>query len=109
MFRADDHANRGWIQTGADGSYLLWTGATGASYLVATDNGVGAVDELWQDVPCPNGPAWLGLCDLGLATPIPLREWEVVDGIDFVLSAWPVFKSGFENGSLIGWGGVAGE
>lgn len=109
VFRANDHTRFDSVQAGVDGSYLIWTWNPGVSYLVATDNGVGAVDELWQDVTCPNGPAWLGLCDLGLATPIPLREYEVVDGIDFVLSGWPVFKNGFENGSLIGWSAVAAE
>ncbi|QQR72136.1 MAG: carboxypeptidase regulatory-like domain-containing protein [Holophagales bacterium] len=104
-FLAADHTSAGSVQSGADGSYLLLAGAPGTGLLVATDNGVGAVDELWQNVPCPNGPAWLGLCDLNLATPIPLREYEVVTGIDFVLSGWPVFKNGFENGSLVGWGG----
>ena len=79
------------------------SGGPPGTYLIATDNAVGAVDELWQDVPCPNGPAWLGLCDLALANPIPLGDFGIVDGIDFVLSGWPVFKSGFENGSLIGW------
>lgn len=81
----------------------------GESFRLGTDNGFGALDMLYQNVPCPEGPAWLGLCDLALATPVPVREWEVVEGIDFTLARWPIFRHGFENGSFVGWDGSAGE
>ncbi|QQR72135.1 MAG: carboxypeptidase regulatory-like domain-containing protein [Holophagales bacterium] len=106
LFDATSHAHVWAKQSEADGSFrmdFLWSGRT---FHLATDNGAGAVDELWQDIPCPNGPARLGLCDLGLATPIRLREYEIVEGLDFVLSPWPVFKNGFETGSFVGWGGI---
>ena len=106
LFDAATHSHVGAMQSGADGSFrmnFLWPGRT---FHLATDNGAGAVDEVWQDIPCPNGPARLGLCDLGLATPIRLRTYEIVEGLDFILSAWPVFKNGFETGSFVGWGGV---
>ena len=37
---------------------------------VSTDAGGPFIDELFDDVACPDGPAFLGLCPLANATPI---------------------------------------
>lgn len=75
----------------------------GGTYFVSTDSGMGAVEELWNNVPCPLGPAYQGLCDPTTGTPIPLAsEDSLVTSIDFSLDGVALFENGFEPGSH-GW------
>ncbi len=59
-----------------DGYYLLDGSYTpcwfGGAVNVSTDAGAPFIDQLFDGVPCPNGPAFLGLCPLAGATPIAL-------------------------------------
>lgn len=96
--------NGQWLQTvltGADGTARA--GMPAGTYRLSTDNGQGLVDELWQDVPCPDGPAYLGLCDLAAATPVVLTT-PVVEPVHFELEdPAALFYDGFESGSTSAW------
>lgn len=75
------------------------------TYLVSTDTGMGALEEIWNNVPCPLGPAYQGLCDLTAGTPIAVPSWEaLVAGIDFDLDGVELFVNGFEPGAS-NWSG----
>lgn len=87
--------------TGPNGRYRVTP--NGGSYYVSTDNGVGAVDQLWLDVPCPLGPAYLGLCDPLDGEAVVLSAEGLVAGIDFVLERVPIFVDGFESGDTSAW------
>ncbi|MEM1178069.1 MAG: carboxypeptidase regulatory-like domain-containing protein [Acidobacteriota bacterium] len=94
---------------------LLYTAATDAAgsvtlgidtgtYLLSTDAGDGFVNQLWQGVPCPDGPAFLGLCDLAPATPVDAITPSALEPVSFVLEAVGVlFGDGFESGDTSAW------
>ncbi len=66
----------------------LWRfdGLADGTYYVLIENGVGLVDELWQDIPCP-----AGVCDITAGTPIIIGGREAgrtaTTGINVVLDA----------------------
>jgi hypothetical protein len=83
--------------TGPNGFYQLTP--NGGNYFVSTDSGLDVIDEVWNNVPCPQGPAFAGLCDPTTGTPIGLASSNaLVSGIDFNLNRVPFFASGFEPG-----------
>ncbi len=91
----------GTAVTGVGGCYHL--APAPGTYYVSTDSGMGAVEELWNDVPCPLGPAYAGLCNPLAGTPVTLPSYtSLVNGIDFVLDGVDIFVSGFESGDD-GW------
>ena len=67
--------------TDAQGNYAT-PGLPSGSYRVATRNGGMLVDELSNNVPCPDT-----FCDFNTGTLIPLTVPAVAAGIDFILSA----------------------
>jgi Carboxypeptidase regulatory-like domain len=93
--------------TGASGrfQYPIDSG----SYYASTDNGLGGLDEIYDDVPCPLGSAYDGLCDPLTGTPVTVvygQPAAVV--VDFVLTGFPLFRDGFESGDLGAWSGAVG-
>lgn len=93
-------------EVGTDGLFYVNPGA--GAYHVSTDNGLGALDEVWNDVPCPLGPAHDGLCDPTTGDTVELpTSATLVSEIDFVLSAVPIFADGFESGDPSGWSQVS--
>ncbi len=74
-------------------------------YRVSTDAGLGGIDELFDDLACPQGSAYAGLCD-----PLQGTLVEVTSGLpataDFVLSVASLFADGFETGDLSAWSAV---
>ena len=94
-------AHVGSAVTGPNGTYHLEPNA--GTYFVSTDSGMGAVEELWNNVPCPLGPAYQGLCDPTTGTPIAVASWDsLASGIDFALDGVELFVSSFEPGNR-GW------
>ncbi|MEO1366100.1 MAG: carboxypeptidase regulatory-like domain-containing protein, partial [Acidobacteriota bacterium] len=90
------------VVTGGDGRATLGIGT--GTYLLSTDAGAGFVDQLWQGVPCPDGPAFLDLCDLGPATPVIAVDPSTLQEVSFVLEALGViFSDGFESGDTSAW------
>jgi hypothetical protein len=89
--------------TGANGRYRFSASQPG-TYYVSTDNGQGAIDQVWPDVLCPLGPAYLGLCDPLEGDTVTLPYGGLVGGIDFVLTRVPLFADGFEVGDTSAWG-----
>lgn len=88
--------------TSPDGYYRFEV--PGWTYHVSTDNGFGALDEIWEDVPCPDGPAYLGLCDPTSGNTVILpTSGSLVTGVDFVLEQVPIFVDGFESGDTSAW------
>jgi hypothetical protein len=87
--------------TGPSGRYRLTPSA--GSYFVSTDNGLGAVDQVWLGVACPFGPAYLGLCD-PLDGDVVNLSWDgLMTGVDFALEGVPLFADGFETGDTSAW------
>jgi protocatechuate 3,4-dioxygenase beta subunit len=96
--------------TDALGHYRI--GLFADSYYVSTDNGQGFRDEIYDNVPCPLGPAFAGLCDPTTGTPVVVQnDQPAVPGIDFALvSASPqIFSDGFESGDLSAWSAAVGN
>lgn len=99
-----------WLSTGVwsraaltdpSGRYRL--APPGGIYYLSTDNGLGAMDEVWLDVPCPLGPAYLGLCDPLDGDAVSVQYGDLVSGVDFILARVPVFADGFESGDTSAW------
>lgn len=91
--------------TGLGGFYRFESGA--GTFFVSTDNGLGALDEVFDDVPCPLGPAHQGLCDPLTGDPVVVPTFDsLVTDIDFALSGVPLFTDGFESGDLSAWSSV---
>lgn len=87
--------------TGPEGGYHFEPDP--GTYYVSTDSGMGAIEEVWNNVPCPLGPAYQGLCDPTTGTPIVLASWDsVASSIDFDLDHVRLFVNGFEPGTS-GW------
>ncbi|MEM6795640.1 MAG: hypothetical protein AAF725_16810, partial [Acidobacteriota bacterium] len=79
-------------------------------YLLSTDNGQGLIDQVWSEDLCPDGPAFLGRCDLFLGTPVDLTAGESLTEIAFRLEDPAVlFSDTFESGGLEAWDAFAGE
>jgi len=92
----------GTAVTSPQGRYLFSPGS--GTYFVSTDNGLGALDEIWDDVPCPLGPAHQGQCDPTTGDPVVLPNFDsLVTDIDFVLSGVTIFEDGFESGDTSAW------
>ncbi len=87
--------------TGVNGRYRL--AVEGGPYFVSTDNGLGATDQVWAEVQCPLGPAFLGLCDPLDGDTVSTGLGGLVSGIDFELQGLPIFADGFESGDTSAW------
>lgn len=91
------------VVTAADGRFR--TLAAPGTYYLATDNGAGFVDQVFSQVPCPNGPASQGLCDPLKGDPVVVAgNMPATDGIFFDLAAASsIFRDGFESGDFSSW------
>jgi len=88
--------------TNPNGLYSFEVGT--GSYFVSSDNGVGGVDEIWNNVPCPLGSAFEGLCDPLAGTPLEIVAYDtLLEGIDFHLEFSEIFSDGFESGNTTAW------
>jgi hypothetical protein len=84
--------------TGPGGCYRL-TPSNAGTYFVSTDSGMGLVEEVWNNVPCPLGSAYAGRCDPSAGTPINMPSSSaLLTGVDFTLDVGRIFRSGFEPG-----------
>lgn len=90
--------------SGPTGFYRLAPFDAG-TYFVSTDNGQGLLDEIFDDVPCPLGPAFEGLCDPLDGDPVVLPSFDsLVEDVDFQLTGSPlIFADGFESGDVSAW------
>ena len=66
--------------TDASGAFLLPSGVPAGSYFVRTNNSLGYIDEVFDDVPCTADCALVG------ATPVTVSVGAVTSGIDFLLT-----------------------
>lgn len=91
-----------------ENGYYAHSAFSGGPFYLSTDNGMGLVDQVYDGVPCPDGPAYEGLCDLTTGTAVMVADGPV-DNLDFDL-AGPVtiFTDGFEQG-LGGWSLAVGD
>ncbi|MEE4273255.1 MAG: carboxypeptidase-like regulatory domain-containing protein [Thermoanaerobaculales bacterium] len=90
-YDGDGHTVAG-APTDAAGFYSVDGLGTG-DYFVATDNYDDAVDEVYDDHPCPGGPG--NGCDPTIGDPVSVTIGDVVQGIDFVLD-----RSGVISGTV---------
>jgi protocatechuate 3,4-dioxygenase beta subunit len=97
----------GGASTGITGFYRMTPDP--GTYFVSTDNGQGLTDELFDDVPCPLGPAFEGLCDPLAGDAVVLPSFDaLVSDVDFQLTGSPViFADGFESGETTAWSATA--
>lgn len=78
-------------------------------YFVSTDNRRGFVDEAFDGVLCPGGPASTDGCDPTLGTAV-LVVGGMATGIDFALAGkWEIFTDGFESGGVSAWSSAVGS
>lgn len=83
----------------------------GGIYHVSTDNGPSFIDEVWNGVFCPNGSAFLGLCDPleGTEVAVPAAQ-PATDVVFFDLgSRTALFGDSFESGDFSAWSLVVGN
>lgn len=66
------------------------------SYFVSTDSGRGYQNEIFENVPCPDGPAFGGKCDPTTGKLITISNGPFVNGVDFQLKTNQIFADGFE-------------
>lgn len=99
-----------WATTASDASGRFRVALPFSFYYVTTDNGPLFMDEVWNEVSCPNGPAYLGLCNPLIGDVVTPPEGQpALDVIVFDLeSRTAVFRDGFESGDLSGWSLVSG-
>ncbi|MEM6795641.1 MAG: carboxypeptidase-like regulatory domain-containing protein [Acidobacteriota bacterium] len=82
----------------------------GGPYRLSTDNGQGLIDQVWPEVPCPDGPAFLDLCDLLAGDVLQLSEGQPLTEIVFELEDPSIlFFDTFESGGLEAWSSVTGS
>ena len=62
------------------GNYISQAGLPAGTYYARTNNTVGFINELYDDVPCPVG------CNVGSGTPIAVAAATTTPGINFVLT-----------------------
>jgi hypothetical protein len=94
----------GFVATGATNAAGVYqVDLSSGTFFVSTDAGHGRLDEVYDNVPCPAGPASLGLCDPlgGVAVPV-IGAGPVLVGVDFTL-AERLFLDGFESGDTSAW------
>ncbi|MEM8932447.1 MAG: hypothetical protein AAGE94_14795, partial [Acidobacteriota bacterium] len=71
------------VTTGSGGGYSM--DLSPGLYTVGTANTQGAVDELWDDIACPDGSPLFDLCDPTDGNPITIQPETLVTDIDFAL------------------------
>jgi hypothetical protein len=100
-WNSTDDTHCGATATDADGYYVAGDSlvfCNGPARKVSTDAGRGYIDQVFDGITCPNGPAYLGLCPLDTATllTIPAPAPQPVEA-DFVLQRGDaIFANGFE-------------
>lgn len=82
-----------WLDPGYSFSRILTDSAgrysmplPAGAYYLSTENELAAIDEVYDDVACPDGPASHGLCDVQQGTAITLDGSSVRENINFALS-----------------------
>lgn len=83
----------------------------GDSYFLSTDGGAAFIDEVFEDIPCPLGPAYLGMCDPLAGDPLGVPYGQpAADGILFdIESRTALFRDGFESGNFGAWSLATGD
>ena len=66
--------------TDLSGNYVTSAGILGGTYFVATSNGAGLVNELFNNVPC------IGTCTFAVGNAILVAEGAINGGVNFALS-----------------------
>ena len=89
------------LTTGPTGHYAAPVRFSG-TYFVSTDNGAGLVDQVFDGISCPGGPAVSGGCDPTQGTPIVISSAAPIATASFTL-AGPIFADGFESGDTTAW------
>ena len=93
-----------WLSTVTDGSgrYRLPLD-TDDSYYLATDAGEPLVNQVHEDIPCPAGPAFLGLCAIEDGNAVQRSADGPAIVVDFELRQQQIFVDGFESGDVTAW------
>lgn len=98
------------VVTSATGTYLA-TLPNAGQYLVSTDTASDYFDEVYNNVPCPEGSALAGLCDPTSGEAVTVEPGAVTAGISFSLvpsGTEELFEDGFESGDEGGWASRSG-
>jgi len=84
--------------TDSGGAYSSNGGLTPGVYFVRTNMLTTYIDELYDDIPCPNGD-----CQITSGTPVLVTGTATTPGVDFVLLFDRIFSDGFELGDTHSW------
>lgn len=100
LWNGSDNTHCGITVTDANGYYVLGDNAycLGPSRKITTDAGSAFIDQVYDGIACPLGPAYLGLCPLDGATliAIPATQPQPIVA-NFLLNIIdPIFANGFD-------------
>jgi len=88
--------------TNAAGTYVA--NVDEGSYVVATDNRDGWINQIWDGLQCVGGSAYNGDCDPMTGDVVVVAADRLTENIDFTLEgASTVFADGFESGDTTQW------
>jgi hypothetical protein len=72
------------------------------TYYLSTHNTLGYTDEVYNDLLCPSGSAFMGGCDPVSGEPVVVNPYQVTEGIAFALGR-EIFSDSFESGDTTRW------
>lgn len=101
------HVATAIVGPGGDYFLKLYPG----QFFLSTDSGADFVEEVYDDIACPGGPAYSGGCDPMLGDSIEVLTGHITDGVDFALDRdqSAVFVGDFESGGFSEWSSVVGS
>lgn len=97
------------VTTNTEGRFRIRLDA--GTYYLATDNGPGFIDQIYNQVPCPDGPASQNLCNPLDGDPLTVNAAEPAVGplvFDLVATS-SLFRDSFETGDFSAWSLVFGN
>lgn len=88
--------------TNTAGTYLV--DVDEGSYVVATDNRDGWINQIWDGLQCSGGSAYNGDCDPMTGDVVVVDADRLTEHVDFILAGGgTIFVDGFESGDTTEW------
>jgi protocatechuate 3,4-dioxygenase beta subunit len=88
--------------TNVAGTYVV--NVDEGSYVVATDNRDGWINQIWDGLQCFGGSAYNGDCDPMTGDVVVVDADRLTEDVDFILAGGgTIFVDGFESGTTVRW------
>ncbi len=88
--------------TNAAGTFVV--NVDEGSYVVATDNRDGWINQIWDGLQCVGGSAYNGDCDPMTGDVVVVDADRLTEHVDFILAGGgTIFVDGFESGNMTRW------